>query len=169
MIEKNIYVKNYDGSIFLVTLSKNWSCLNKFNLKNNYLEYNLEMISCRDYFSEDVEIVGNCSKYHASLRNDTIIVYPFSESLQERLEEEGYTIVDSRVIERMSISFNEFSKNALIKEVACNRAESFMEEAEEKLEELCKDLFTEENIQFYKEDSEYFYNYLANKLEMETE
>lgn len=168
MIKEKIYVKNDEGSIYLVSLSKNCSYLNKFNLENSYLEYNLEMISCRDYFSEDVDIVGNCSKYHASkgYRDDTILVYPFSENLKERIEEEGYTIVDSRLIEKMTIGFNEFSKWGIINEVVESTGVSVEEKEsiEEKLEELCKDLFTEENINLYKEDSNYFYVYLREKI-----
>ncbi|MFR2889557.1 MAG: hypothetical protein ACLTDM_15310 [Clostridium butyricum] len=168
MIKEKIYVKNDEGSIYLVSLSKNCSYLNESNLENSYLEYNLEMISCRDYFSEDIDIVGNCSKYHVTrgYRDDTILVYPFSESLKDRIEEEGYKIVDSKLIEKMSIDFNEFSKWGIINEVVESVGVSAEEKEniEEKLEELCKDLFTEENINLYKEDSDYFFKYLREKI-----
>lgn len=168
MSKEKIYVTNEGKDIFTISLDKKNSYLDNDNLSNSYLQYKIEMLACIDFTDDNTQTLDYCSKYNCNsiVREDSMIVYIIHDSLESRLKEEGYTIVDEKKIEDMSIHFGELAKNELMMEIIKSRRYNEEEKinAMEKIEIEMKDLFTEENINKYKKDSNFFFNYLVERI-----
>ena len=89
-MENILYVKNEFKMIYKVTIGEDYYTRRNSNIDSNtYFTVDLELVA-----GYDLQRYVKANKFIEEVQYKSFTVYPLDETIKQRLEEEGYTIIE---------------------------------------------------------------------------
>ena len=96
-MENILYVKNESKMIYKVTIGEDYYTRRNSNINSNtYFTVDLELVAGIDYINPDTsdqQGYVKANKFTDEVQYESFTVYPLDETIKQRLEDEGYTII----------------------------------------------------------------------------